>query len=318
MARPVQRVEFQPAEPGEVLVAMDSITKAGDGWINLLPGVDSDEAPPRPTGLSAVLAPRIPGAVMGTWAPQSPTRRGMQGATVGLLHPAGRFAARQLASLGAPVPEGWIDADRTTRDGASSSSHLSTQPKEKVLDLDRCRRHGAFDSRALGLLARRHLPAEDIPGAGLKPAVTSDEDAAIWLMSRVANSPWPLLRLRRFAATARWCVFAFRSACRLEPRRRPLGPEQGRAPEPQREANSGTGRPCDHVGGSENDVERTGDASPVDASGGTFVRSRERRTPECSGRIDLEPHRKCQRIVPPTTTGSNGMTDSISRPFSRH
>jgi hypothetical protein len=132
MARPVQRVEFQPAEPGEVLVAMDAITKAGDGWINLLPGVDSDEAPPRPTGLSAVLAPRVPGAVMGTWAPQSPSRRGMQGATVGLLHPAGRFAARQLASLGAPVPEGWTIRQDNPRRGLIVIAPVD-ESNEKVL-----------------------------------------------------------------------------------------------------------------------------------------------------------------------------------------
>src|SRR6202035_4216773 len=82
--RQVQRVEFQPSEPDAVLEAMDAITRVADGWINFLPGVDADDAPPRPTGLTAVLAPRTPGALMGTWAPQSETRKGPQGATVGL------------------------------------------------------------------------------------------------------------------------------------------------------------------------------------------------------------------------------------------
>jgi hypothetical protein len=132
MARPVQRVEFKPEEPGDVLQAMAEISHARDGWINLLPGVDDDEAPPRPTGLSAVLAPRTPGALMGTWAPQTEARRGIQGATIGLLHPAGRFAARQLASLGAPVPEGWTIRQDNPRRGLIVMAAIDT-PNDVVL-----------------------------------------------------------------------------------------------------------------------------------------------------------------------------------------
>jgi hypothetical protein len=112
---------------------MASITEASDGWINLLPGIDSDEAPPRPTGLTAILAPRIPGAVMATWAPQKQTRRGLQGATVGLLHPAGRFAARQLASVGAPVPAGWVVRQDNQRRGLIVTAAVDT-PHDAVLD----------------------------------------------------------------------------------------------------------------------------------------------------------------------------------------
>jgi len=133
MARTVHKVQFRPGESGEVLAAMATIGQAGDGWINLLPGIDSDEAPPRPTGLTAVLAPRTPGAVMGTWTPEKQTRRGMQGATVGLLHPAGRFAARQLASLGAPVPNGWIVRQDNQRRGLIVVAPVDT-PDDEVLD----------------------------------------------------------------------------------------------------------------------------------------------------------------------------------------
>jgi hypothetical protein len=112
---------------------METITSAGDGWINLIPGIDADEAPPRPTGLTAVLAPRIPGAVMGTWTPQKLTRRAMIGATVGLIHPAGRFAARQLASLGAPVPSGWTLRQDNQRRGLIVVARLDA-PNSDVLD----------------------------------------------------------------------------------------------------------------------------------------------------------------------------------------
>jgi len=133
MARPVERLQFRPGELDGVLAAMDTITSAGDGWINLLPGIDADEAPPRPTGLTAILAPRTPGAVMGTWTPQKMTRRGMQGSTVGLLHPAGRFAARQLASVGIPLPSGWILRQDNQRRGLIVSAPVDT-PASDILD----------------------------------------------------------------------------------------------------------------------------------------------------------------------------------------
>ena len=133
MARPVNKIEFRPTEPADVLAAMATIADARDGWINLLPGVDPDDVPPRPTGLSAVLAPRTPGAVMATWAPQTMTRRGLQGATVGLLHPAGRFAARQLASLGVPVPQGWMIRQDNPRRGLIVIARVDA-PNDEVLD----------------------------------------------------------------------------------------------------------------------------------------------------------------------------------------
>lgn len=96
---------------------MATITRAADGWVNLLPGIDEEQAPTAPTGLTALLAPRLAGVVMGTWAPPTTTRQGPQGATVGILHSAGRFAARQLTTLGAPVPQGWIVRQDNPRRG---------------------------------------------------------------------------------------------------------------------------------------------------------------------------------------------------------
>jgi hypothetical protein len=112
---------------------MAMIQEARDGWINFLPGVDEDAAPPPPSGLGAILAPRTPGAVMATWAPETQTRRGVQGATVGLLHPAGRFASRQLASLGVPLPEGWVVRQDNPRRGLIVMARLDA-PYTEVLD----------------------------------------------------------------------------------------------------------------------------------------------------------------------------------------
>jgi hypothetical protein len=133
MARRVDRFEFSPGEADRVLDAMAEITRAGNGWINLLPGVDPDDAPPAPTGLTAILAPRTPGVVMGTWKPGVPGRRGPQGAQVGLLHSAGRFAARRLASMGAPLPEGWIVRQDNPRRGLIVVARVDA-PDSEVLD----------------------------------------------------------------------------------------------------------------------------------------------------------------------------------------
>jgi hypothetical protein len=112
----VERIEFKPGDAASVLDAMATISEASDGWMNLLPGIDPDDAPPAPTGLSAILGPKAPGVVMATWAPPA-TARYSQGASVGIMHSAGRFAARQLAGLGAPLPEGWIVRQDNPRRG---------------------------------------------------------------------------------------------------------------------------------------------------------------------------------------------------------
>jgi hypothetical protein len=132
MAREVRQIEFQPTDADTVLDAMATITDAADGWINLLPGINEDDAPPKPTGLSAILAPRTPGTVMGTWAPQTQGRHGPQGANIGLLHTGGRFAARKLAELGTPLPQGWVVRQDNPRRGLIVIAAIDT-PNDEVL-----------------------------------------------------------------------------------------------------------------------------------------------------------------------------------------
>jgi hypothetical protein len=131
--RQVERFEFNPTDAGAVLDAMATISQAADGWINLLPGIDEDAAPPTSTGITALLAPRVPGSLMGTWAPETDTRRGREGAKIGLLHTAGRFAARQLAALGLPLPDGWIVRQDNPRRGLIVLAAVNASNKE-VLD----------------------------------------------------------------------------------------------------------------------------------------------------------------------------------------
>jgi hypothetical protein len=108
MRRHVLQIEFLPGETGPVVEQMARLAEAEDGWINLLPGVDDEEAegPHRPSALSALFGSAQSPVTMGTWIPARRGRRGDE-VTVGIVHPRGRLAVTQLRSMGVPVPTGW-------------------------------------------------------------------------------------------------------------------------------------------------------------------------------------------------------------------
>ena len=119
MAREIERFEFVPEAPDRVLEWMDRLSAADDGWINLLPGVDEDEAeqPTSPGAFAALFGPSQASVTMCTWLPARRGRRDGQGPTVGIVHPRGRFAIRQLADLGVALPGGWIVSQDHARRG---------------------------------------------------------------------------------------------------------------------------------------------------------------------------------------------------------
>lgn len=85
---------------------MQRLRAAGDGWVNLVPGVPQDEVEePTRTIFSALFGTASPPVTMATWEPPRPHRHGH--VTVGIMHPRGRFAVRQLATAGVEVPPGW-------------------------------------------------------------------------------------------------------------------------------------------------------------------------------------------------------------------
>lgn len=113
---------------------MVRLAEAEDGWINLLPGVDDDDAegPRRPTALSALFGSAQAPVSMGTWFP---ARRGRHGAevTVGIVHPRGRHAVSQLRSMGVPLPDGWRVRQDHVRRGLIVLAPAAT-PHAEVLD----------------------------------------------------------------------------------------------------------------------------------------------------------------------------------------
>jgi hypothetical protein len=108
--RDVDRFEFTPPGIDRVVGYLHHLTEAGQGWINLLPGVDldEDEQQTAPPGLFSLFSQRQPQVTMATLMPPRPARRAFDGVTLGLLHPTGGKAVARLAEAGVTKPEGWL------------------------------------------------------------------------------------------------------------------------------------------------------------------------------------------------------------------
>jgi hypothetical protein len=117
--RQTETFEFTPPVVSRVAAHLDTLCDAGDGWINLMPGIEENEEPTTSTpGLfSIIFGGKQAPVTMSTLMPPKAARKGLEGVTIGLLHPAGAKAARQLAALGVAVPEGWVVRQDHTRRG---------------------------------------------------------------------------------------------------------------------------------------------------------------------------------------------------------
>ncbi len=108
MSRAVERLEFWPDGAEPVLAAMDRLSGAADGWVNLLPGLAGDVE--RTTAGPFLFGRRQPDVTMATWMPAGRRRFGGRTdpeMTLGIMHPQGRHAVARLGSAGLPLPPGW-------------------------------------------------------------------------------------------------------------------------------------------------------------------------------------------------------------------
>lgn len=130
--RQIEELELDPYDTGAVLDWMQRLRKAGDGWVNLLPGVPGDEVEEPPRSIfSALFGTAQPPVIMATWSP--PRGRTGDHANVGIMHPRGRFAVRQLGSAGVHVPPGWRVRQDHGRHGLVVEPPAGT-PDHLVLD----------------------------------------------------------------------------------------------------------------------------------------------------------------------------------------
>jgi hypothetical protein len=108
--RDVDTFEFTPPAFERVTGYLHHLTEAGQGWINLLPGVevDDDGSQTVPPGLFSLFSVRQPPVTMCTLMPARPARRVTDGVTVGLMHPTGVKAVARLAEAGVALPQGWL------------------------------------------------------------------------------------------------------------------------------------------------------------------------------------------------------------------
>jgi hypothetical protein len=82
---------------GDITPLLDHID--GAVFINISPGVDAGEVPPR-SGLAHLIGNRGPTVPLATWTPGE----------IGIQHMAGQKVTRFLAERGCPVPEEWYVA----------------------------------------------------------------------------------------------------------------------------------------------------------------------------------------------------------------
>jgi len=89
---------------------MDSLSAAGEGWINISPWLPDDvmaEVPVQ-SGLGAWFSGRGPQVPMATWMPSNDLGRRSTPAQVGVEHGTGPNALVRLRDAGHPIPDGWF------------------------------------------------------------------------------------------------------------------------------------------------------------------------------------------------------------------
>jgi hypothetical protein len=128
---------------GELLDQMSSIDRAGNGWVNIRPRPEDDPDPsmadlaptPPPSPLN-IFGRRRPVTIEGTWVPGRAGRKAPEPASVGLEHPAGRFAVRQLRDGGLAVPDHWkVVTDHARRGLVLSVVPSGDSPAARSSDL---------------------------------------------------------------------------------------------------------------------------------------------------------------------------------------
>jgi hypothetical protein len=130
--RQKKTIEFTPPDNDGVADQLASLRDAGDGWINLLPGIveGAVEVDP-PTGLFAFFGTRQAPVTMATVMPAHLEQRHVEGMSVGLMHPTGARAIARLAEAGVTVPNGWVVRQDHTRRGLV----LRTSPDAAPADI---------------------------------------------------------------------------------------------------------------------------------------------------------------------------------------
>jgi hypothetical protein len=124
---PADEVPFDDDDPVALVDAMIELTAAAKGWINLVPAVEEDTAPPPRTLSARIFSSRGEPVPMATWtAPEPPTGR----AVIGIEHGSGPKALARLADAGLPLPPRWLKLTDHSRRGLVVSVPHGADPGE--------------------------------------------------------------------------------------------------------------------------------------------------------------------------------------------
>jgi hypothetical protein len=131
--RDTRTMEFTLPDVEPVADALSMLSEAGDGWINLMPGIpeDSPDVTP-PSGLFAFFGSRQAPVTMATVMPPKKNRSTAEGMSVGLMHPTGPKAIARLAEAGVTVPEGWVVRQDHARRGLVLRTAVGARPADVV------------------------------------------------------------------------------------------------------------------------------------------------------------------------------------------
>jgi hypothetical protein len=137
--RQTKTIEFTPPDIDSVGGELAALRDAGDGWLNLLPGVVDDPGLNQPAGLFAFFGTRQPPVTMATVMPARLDKRDVEGMSVGLMHPTGGKSVARLVEAEVAVPAGWVIRQDHPRRGLV----LRTAPDADPADIVRwCVRAG--------------------------------------------------------------------------------------------------------------------------------------------------------------------------------
>ena len=132
--RETRTIDFRPPDVEPVADALSVLVLAGDGWVNLMPGVpeDSPDAKPPPGGLFAFFGTRQAPVTMATVMPAKRDRAATEGMSVGIMHPTGPKAVPRLAEAGVTVPEGWVVRQDHARRGLVLRAAAGARPDDVI------------------------------------------------------------------------------------------------------------------------------------------------------------------------------------------
>ena len=105
--RTVDRFEFSPEDLSRLLEVTAWLAAHRDGWLNLLPGVESSADPVETPGLFSIFGSTTRPVSMCTWMPPGRGRHALDEVTVGIMHPKGKKVLPDLRAAGLPLAPTW-------------------------------------------------------------------------------------------------------------------------------------------------------------------------------------------------------------------